>query len=137
MAEMAEMAMKEYKVYIKEVNWWSTTVTAACEEDAKVKAKEEHNTFEDYEDHGSSLTFLTEMAEMENEAAALRAKVAKLEAERKDTMKQSLAMLCERDNTIKAHERMLELLGTRVEKTETKINYISMEAEGDEDKSES
>ena len=134
---MAEMTEKEYKVYIKEVNWWSTTVTAACEEDAKVKAKEEHNTFEDYEDHGSSLTFLTEMAEMENEAAALRAKVAKLEAERKDTMKQSLVMLCERDNTIKAHERMLELLGTRVEKTETKINYISMEAEGDEDKSES
>ena len=135
--KMAEMTEKEYKVYIKEVNWWSTTVTAACEEDAKVKAKEEHNTFEDYEDHGSSLTFLTEMAEMENEAAALRAKVAKLEAERKDTMKQSLVMLCERDNTIKAHERMLELLGTRVEKTETKINYISMEAEGDEDKSES
>ena len=58
---MAEMAEKEYKVYLKEVNWWRTTVTAACEEDAKVKAKEEHNTFEDYEDHGSSLTFLTEM----------------------------------------------------------------------------
>ena len=74
--------------------------------------------------------------ESEDEVAALRAKVAKLEAERKDTMKQSLIMLCERDNTIKAHERMLELLGTRVEKTETKINYISMEAEGDEDKSD-
>ena len=55
--------------------------------------------------------------ESEPEVAALRAKVAKLEAERKDTMKQSLIMLCERDNTIKAHERMLELLGTRVEKT--------------------
>ena len=76
------MAEKEYEVYIKEVNWWSTTVTAACEEDAKVKAEEEHETFEDYEDHGSSLTFLTEMAEMENEVvASLRTKVAELEAQ--------------------------------------------------------
>ena len=187
--------MKEYKVYLKEVNWYRTTVTAACEEDAKDRAKEEHEyreTFEDYEEgHAtfadSSLDFLTETemaeaaalrdqvadlksqlaardaelaalreenaklkgevkpeveaepevkVESEPEVAALRAKVAKLEAERKDTMKQSLMMLCERDNTIKAHERMLELLGTRVEKTETKINYISMEAEGDEDKSD-
>ena len=132
--KMSEMTEKEYTVYIKEVNWWSTTVTAACEEDAKVKAEEEHNTFEDYDGHGSSLTFLTEMAEMENEAAALRAKVAKLEAELKDMAKQSLTMLNERRRTIEAHEKMLELLGTRVEKTETKINYISMEAEGDEDK---
>ena len=66
---MAEMAMKEYKVYLKEVNWWSTTVTAACEEDAKDRAKEEHEyreTFEDYEEghaagHDSSLEFLTEI----------------------------------------------------------------------------
>ena len=39
---MAKMAEKEYKVYLKEVNWWSTTVTAACEEDAKDRAEEEH-----------------------------------------------------------------------------------------------
>ena len=66
---MAEMAEKEYKVYLKEVNWYRTTVTAACEEDAKDRAKEEHEyreTFEDYEEgHAtfadSSLDFLTEM----------------------------------------------------------------------------
>ena len=55
---MAEMAEKEYKVYLKEVNWWRTTVTAACEEDAKDRAKEEHEyreTFEDYEEHDSSM----------------------------------------------------------------------------------
>ena len=65
---MAEMAEKEYKVYLKEVNWYRTTVTAACEEDAKDRAKEEHEyreTFEDYEEgHAtfadSSLDFLTE-----------------------------------------------------------------------------
>ena len=32
--------MKEYKVYLKEVNWYRTTVTAACEEDAVAKAEE-------------------------------------------------------------------------------------------------
>ena len=80
---MAEMAMKEYKVYLKEVNWWSTTVTAACEEDAKEKAEEEHDAFEDYEGHGSDLTFLTEkeMDEEQEEVVSLRAKVAELEAQ--------------------------------------------------------
>ena len=82
---MAEMAEKEYKVYLKEVNWWSTTVTAACEEDAKDRAEEEHEyrgTYEDYEEHDSSLEFLTETEiAMENEAAALRANVAELEAQ--------------------------------------------------------
>ena len=39
MAEMVEEHAME--VYIKEVNWWSTIVTAASEEDAKVKAEKE------------------------------------------------------------------------------------------------
>ena len=61
---MAEMAEKEYKVYLKEVNWWSTTVTAACEEDAKEKAEEEHETFEDYDEHDSLKVFMTEIVQI-------------------------------------------------------------------------
>ena len=80
--KMAEMTEKEYKVYIKEVNWWSTTVTAACEEDAKQKAEEEHKTFEDYEEHGSNLTFLTETPNVyEGAGGAHKEKIAELEAQ--------------------------------------------------------
>ena len=78
--------MKEYKVYLKDVNWYRTTVTAACEEDAKDKAEEEmeHKTLEDWEEgHArfadSSHEFLTE-TEMA-EAAAQRDQVADLKSQ--------------------------------------------------------
>ena len=79
---MAEMTEKEYTVYVKEVNWWSTTVTAACEEDAKDKAEEEHETFEDYEDVDALLIFMTETPDVyEGAGGAHKERIAELEAQ--------------------------------------------------------
>ena len=50
--------MKEYKVYAKEVNYWSSEVTAACEEDAKEKAKE--GWPEEFEQGKGDVEFMTE-----------------------------------------------------------------------------
>ena len=57
MAEMVEE--HEEQVYIKEVNYYTTFVTAASEEKAKWKAMGEHTTLEGYEHLDSSLRFYT------------------------------------------------------------------------------
>ena len=57
MAEMVEEHMQE--VYIKDVRLYRAYVTAASEEDARVKAQREHTTLEGYEHLDSSLKFYT------------------------------------------------------------------------------
>ena len=53
---MAEMVEEHaHQVYIKDVKFYSTIVTAASEEDAKWKALREHTTLEGYEHLDSSL----------------------------------------------------------------------------------
>ena len=56
---MAEMVEEHaHQVYIKDVKFYSTIVTAASEEDAKWKALREHTTLEGYEHQESSLKFM-------------------------------------------------------------------------------
>ena len=90
--------MKEYHVYLKEVNWYRTTVTAACEADAKDKEEkewEEGKRIENYETGTpvlhSSLDLLTdtEMAMLcygnaKNAGARGEARNAELAAARRE-----------------------------------------------------
>ena len=89
---MAEMVAGPREVYIKEVKWYTTIVTAASEKDAKVKAEKEHTTLEGYEHHEdwSSLKFMdgdffnANVAgndEPEDQLDQLRVEYAELEAE--------------------------------------------------------
>ena len=104
---MAEIVAGRTEVYIKEVNWYTTIVTAASDEDAKVKAEKEHTTLEGYEHQESSLKFMTgdffwanvagndepedrldqlraDYAELEAENARLKKELSKLKGEPKD-----------------------------------------------------
>ena len=106
---MAEMVEEHaHQVYIKDVKFYSTIVTAASEEDAKWKALREHTTLEGYEHLDSSLKFYTsdffhrtinenddepeeildqlrvEYAELEAENARLKKELSKLKGEPED-----------------------------------------------------
>ena len=106
MAEMVEEHMQE--VYIKDVRFYRTYVTAASEEDARVKTQREHTTLEGYEHLDSSLRFYTgdfihrttnenddepeeildqlqaDYAELEKENARLKKELSKLKGEPED-----------------------------------------------------